>query len=140
MTGRIIQHIPAYVSGFENKTRGFASLNELLNIDFVNRFRQLPNGLNDPNFYRFSVSKHSDYEGYEYVLMAELHNGTSWYVIGYLNDTEIIKELPIWEPKSKAAVKDTLFYCENKIDEAMMQCGEQCDTCEKQQSKNEKTY
>jgi hypothetical protein len=35
---------------------------------------------------------------------------------------------------------DSEFYCENKIDEAMMQCGEQCDTCEKQQSKNEKTY
>lgn len=93
----ITQHRPAYFSGFENETKDFTSLEELLNIDWVDKFRKLPNGDIDPDFCQYSTKKHSDLKGYEYVLMAEYKNGYSSYVIGYMNENEVIKELPVWE-------------------------------------------
>lgn len=96
--GQIIQYRPAYVTGFENQVRHFGSLNELLNIDWVDRFRKLPNGQIDPNFHKYSISKHSDHKGYEYTLMAEYKGGKEWWVIGYLDESHILHELPKWVP------------------------------------------
>lgn len=96
--GQIIQYRPAYVTGFENQTRTFGSLNELLNIDWVDRFRKLPNGQIDPSFHKYSISKHSDYKGYEYTLMAEYKDGKEWWVIGYLDESPTLHELPKWVP------------------------------------------
>ena len=97
ITGTIIQYRPAYFSGFENLVQSFSCLKDLLNIAWVDSFRKLPNGQNKPNFHRFSISKYSDHPGYEYTLMAEYDDGKTWWVIGYLDENEIIKELPIWE-------------------------------------------
>jgi hypothetical protein len=102
---QIIQYRPAYFSGFETKTKAFSSLKELLNIEWVDTFRKLPNGQINPNFHQYSVSKHSNHKGYEYVLMAEYNNGYDWYMIGYLDENDIIKELPAWEPKYQTKPK-----------------------------------
>jgi len=95
----IRQYRPAYFSGFENETKAFTSLKELLNIDWVDNFRKMPNGQIDPNFHQYSTNKYSDHKGCEYVLMAEYNNGHSWYVIGFMDENEVIKELPAWEAK-----------------------------------------
>jgi hypothetical protein len=96
---QIRQYRPAYFSGFENETRAFTSLKELLNIEWVDNFRKLPNGQIDPNFHRYSISRHSDHKGYEYALMAEYKNGYYWWVVGFVDENEIIKELPVWVAK-----------------------------------------
>lgn len=88
-------------SGFEIKTNAFSSLSELLNVEWVDNFRKLPNGQIDPNFHQYSINKYSDHFGYQYVLMAEYKNGYSWYVVGYIDESEIIKELPVWQAKYK---------------------------------------
>lgn len=98
--GTIRQYRPAYVSGFENEVKSFASLKELLNIEWVDNFRKLPNGQIDPNFKQYSISKHSDHKGFEYTLIAEYNKGDVFYVIGFLDENDINKELPIWVYKT----------------------------------------
>ena len=84
----IRQYRPAYVTGFENETKTFTSLKELLNIEFVNNFRQFPNGQINSNFHQYSINKYSDHKGYEYMLMAEYRNGLEWWVLDTLMKTK----------------------------------------------------
>lgn len=95
----IKQHRPAYFSGFDNEEKSFSSLEELLNIEFVNSFKLLPNGELNPDFHQYSISKEQSHIPNGCILMAEYKKGLEWWVIGYINDNEIIKELPIWKPK-----------------------------------------
>jgi hypothetical protein len=90
---KITQHYPNFCEGFKAKTKSFESLEELLSIKWVDKFSQRP------NFHQFSISKYSDVKGKEYILMAEYDNGNSWFVVGYLDDSKIIEDLPVWEPK-----------------------------------------
>ena len=99
--GEIRQYRPACFSGFENETRVFTSLKELLDIEWVDNFRKSPKGQINTNFYRYSIDIYSDRKGYEYVLIAEYENGYSWCVVGFVDENEIIKELPIWCAKYK---------------------------------------
>ncbi len=93
----IRQYRPAYVTGFENETKEFSSLEELLSIEFVDNFRKLPNGQTNPRFHQFSISEiHGEFG---YVLMAEYSNGFEWWVVGYINDNDGIKDMPSWTPK-----------------------------------------
>ena len=99
--GTIRQYRPNYFTGFKNETRTFGSLKELLSIDWVDNFRKLPNGQIDPNFHQYSINKYSNHKGYEYILLAEYENGYKWWVIGFVDENEIIKELPEIEFKKR---------------------------------------
>ncbi len=92
----ITQYRPAFFSGFENQKVNFGSLEELFSIEFVDNFKRLPNGELDTSFLQYSKSKLSDEKGAEYALMAEYRRSQKkfWYVIGYLDDNQIIKQLP----------------------------------------------
>jgi hypothetical protein len=85
----IIQHRPGFFSGFQNETKQFSTLEELLAIPFVANFKE-----DDMQFHQFSASKYSDKEGYEYSLIAEYKKGYVWYVVGYMDESDIIKQLP----------------------------------------------
>jgi chloramphenicol O-acetyltransferase len=91
MKGIIKQYRPAYVSGYENQSNKFNSLNELLNIDWVKYFTE------HSDFYKFSISIAEQYQK-NHALMAEYKNGESWYVIGFIDkDTcKLLDELPIF--------------------------------------------
>jgi hypothetical protein len=95
---KITQYRPAFVTGFENDVREFNSLKELFGIEWVENF-SLSGGIKDTSFYRYSYDHYSDYKDKEYTLMAEYNDGYEWWVIGFVNDNQIIKELPIWKPK-----------------------------------------
>ncbi len=100
--GTIKQYRPGYFTGYENEIKEFNSLEELLELDFVVNFRKTPNISIDPKFHQYSISKNSSGSSeFPYVLMAEFRNGTEWWVVGYISETEIIKELPVWNPKEK---------------------------------------
>ena len=92
---KIKQHRPSYVTGFENEVKEFSSLEELLNIEFVKSFTFQPNGELNLDFHQFSISK----ELGTYLLMAEYNKGSNWWVVGYIDDNEITKKLPIWQDK-----------------------------------------
>jgi hypothetical protein len=95
----IIQYRPSYFSGYENAINEFNSLDELLNIEWVDAFKRLPNDQISPSFHQFSINKWSDQNDHKYVLIAEYKEGFEWWVVGYIDDNEIIKELPIWKAK-----------------------------------------
>ncbi len=90
---KIRQYRPNYFSGFENETKEFSSLKELLSIEWVDSFR------NQPDFHQFSINNPSSHSRSEYTLMAEYKNGNEWWVVGFIDENEIIKELPIWAAK-----------------------------------------
>jgi len=86
----ITQYYPAFVSGFESEVKSFYTKEDLLSIQWVDRFKQ-------DDFHRFSLSK----SGSSYVLMAEYEGGAKWFVVGFLNDDEIsvmeiLKGMPIF--------------------------------------------
>lgn len=92
--GTIRQHIPAFISGGEPKSNEFSSLEELFNIDWVKQWA-------DTNeFHRFSLSSDKYLSGGVH-LMAEYKEGTEWWVVGYISDDEITRQLPIWKPVEK---------------------------------------
>jgi hypothetical protein len=98
---KIKQYRPGFFTGFENAVREFNSLEELLAIDFVDNFKKLQSGLPskevDPNFHQFSISNQCTLGGeVPYVLMAEYEGGKVWWVVGYISETEIVKQLPVW--------------------------------------------
>jgi hypothetical protein len=99
MTGKIKQYRPSFFSGFENEDIEFNSVEELLAIDWVKNFANESNQP-QPKFHQFSISEleHPSDE-LKYLLMAEYKEGTEWYVVGYINATEIINTLPTWKPK-----------------------------------------
>ena len=93
---RILQHYPNFVSGYESQEVEYSSLQELLAIDFVNKFKLTFNDNVDPDFYRYSRSeKVEHWKGDHYLLMAEYKNGTEWWVVGFIfDDDDIITQLP----------------------------------------------
>lgn len=90
-SNRFVQHYP---SCFTVEDTDYFSLNfntqqELLECEFVSRFRQIV------GFYRYSISRKAQYS--PHTLMAEYKNGTEWWVAGYLKSLDGIN-LPIWKP------------------------------------------
>lgn len=97
----IKQYRPAFVSGFENQTVKFNSLEELFNIEFVDNFKFhiFETKINNPDFHRFSISIQNGHK----ILMAEYKQGTEWWVVGFIEGgDDIIKELPKWVAKEKS--------------------------------------
>ena len=90
---KITQHRPSYFSGFEIQTFDFNSIEELLEIHFVKNF----NAEFNSKFFQYSYSEYSDEPTKKFVLLAEYNEGKEWWVIGYVDDNEIIKTLPKWE-------------------------------------------
>jgi len=100
----IKQYRPGFFTGFENAEKEFNSLEELLALDFVDNFKKLPANTNrelDPHFHQFSISSMSDKLNVDFpnVLLAEYDGGKTWWVVGYINETEIVKQLPVWVAK-----------------------------------------
>ena len=85
----IHRHFPVYVDS-EPCSQSFNTLEELLNIDWVNIWATCK------DFYRFSISVGNSRP----MLMAELRDGYSWWVLGYLENLDGI-DLPKWEAKYK---------------------------------------
>lgn len=83
---KIVQHRPAYFDGFEKEVVPFATTEELLAIPFVARFRELD------GFHRYSVCRDHP----PMMLMAEVEEGRTWWVIGHLDDDH--PDLPTWKP------------------------------------------
>lgn len=83
---KVRQHIPAFFDGFEPCEGEVHTLNELLDLAFVHRWRV------SSDFARFSVSARYDDD----LLMCELTNG-KYFVVAYLRGADkhdIIRELP----------------------------------------------
>lgn len=106
----IKQYRPAFVTGYENQTIEFNSVEELLKIEFVDNFKKaynkplpanVPAGLvalmdEDDKFHQFSISERTDHK----ILMAEYKKGKEWWVVGFITDQAgIVNSLPKWEPK-----------------------------------------
>ena len=91
--GIIKQYKPAFFTGFKKAEVQFETKEELLNIDWVKNFSDPIYGMN--HFHQFSVSNG--------ILMAEYDNGGHWHVVGFITDSEVINEFPVWEAKSKEA-------------------------------------
>jgi hypothetical protein len=89
MKATIEQYRPNYVSGYENNKNTFKSIQELLNIDWVSNFKS-------DKFYQFSMC-HKSFHGDQNTLIAEYNNGEEWYVVGFINETDLINELPIFD-------------------------------------------
>lgn len=100
----ILQHRPGYFSGFQNQVVEFSTLDELLNIPFVIDFKceSIP-GI---KFYQFSIDKCPERKDYPYCLIAEYRTGYVWYVVGYIDENNIIKELPEFVPKYAGSKTD----------------------------------
>jgi hypothetical protein len=78
--------------------------------------------------------KEKPYRDGEALIKQYLYDFLLWYEVTEYQNPNPTNQFLI----SAIARFDSDFYCENKIDEAMLQCGEQCDTCKNQQNKNEK--
>lgn len=95
--GSIKQYRPAFFTGFENVIKTFSTLEELYAIEFVANFKDPRSG----TFYRYSLSREQGSSEYPHVLMAEYQEGYVWYVIGYIDESEIAKQIPAWQGKRK---------------------------------------
>lgn len=84
---KIRQHIPNWISGYENQEVEFEGLDDLLAIEFVNGFKERG------DFYRFSIDP-APFDN-KHLLMAEYRDGKEWWVVGYLNEKV---DLPKWKP------------------------------------------
>ena len=93
------QYFPAFYSGFEEKESKFNSIEDLLKIDWIKKWSETP------NFYRYSISRLDYREQFIYALMAEYEGGCHWFVIGYIDKYDLIKELPNWAPNYKKSRK-----------------------------------
>ncbi len=76
------EHIPPYCSGVESRTDSVSSVEELLALPWVARFRMM----SPQTFYQFSLSDHRR-------LMAEYDTGKEFWVVAYLSSDEPI-DLP----------------------------------------------
>jgi len=84
---RFVEHYPAYCD-YDPKSYGFDTLEELLNIEFVKRFK------NQKGFCRYSYSSPH--------LMAEYNEGKKWWCVGSIrNNLGLPKWEPIYEKDSK---------------------------------------
>ncbi len=119
MTGTIRQYYPAYFSEFMEEVKTFTTLKELFNIEWVDSFSKLSNGEINPKFYRYSISIYPSGN----MLMAEYDGGYEWWVIGYVDENDIINELPVFKIKYKRknhqksmlnTVPDAIHYLETQ--------------------------
>jgi hypothetical protein len=78
------QHIPRYAYGFKAHEEDFNSLNELLNINIVKKFKS------QEGFYQYSLTE-------DRMLMAEYEKGYRWTVIGFIDNP--VEGLPKWIAK-----------------------------------------
>ncbi len=83
----VAQYIPSFATGIEPYINKFNSLDELLNIEWINRHTR------NPDFYKFSISKPDN------LFMVEHDEGYRWFVIGKLYDINSSLELPKWKAK-----------------------------------------
>ena len=79
---------PGYFTGFEDTEHEFNTLEEMLEIDWIDGFTK------QHNFHQFSIGDKSNIG--KPALMAELNEGESWWVIGWLDHA--VEGLPKWEP------------------------------------------
>jgi len=100
---KIKQYRPAFFTGFENEEKEFNSLEELFAIDFVDNFKKTPNNKVNPNFHQFSISTPS--VDLPHILMAEYKGGAEWWVVGYIDDGEAVRQLPKWVPNDGKEAK-----------------------------------
>lgn len=84
-------HFPHYIKAKKSSSVVFHTLEDLLNIDHVSKFKI--SKFQEKPFFRFSLSKETDKK---YILMAEYDNGKSWWVVGFINQN--IEDLPTWNP------------------------------------------
>lgn len=90
----IQRHLPTFCSEHKKEILKFKDVDELFNIDFVDRFS---NNVSEHVFYGFSISRNEK----PHLLMAEYDEGKKWFVVGYLNGEEdILRDLPDWEIRS----------------------------------------
>jgi len=76
----------------------FASLDELLSLPFVAEFVAKADPDDGVEFYRFSKSNHGSIGlGLEDMLIAEYNEGANMLVVGYIENSELVKELPLYE-------------------------------------------
>jgi hypothetical protein len=82
-TNKIIQHVPGFVEA-EPHVSEFTTLDELLSLPWVDRYKQRPGA-----FHQYSV--------YQNMLVIEFDNGMWWRPIGYLKKP--VGGLPKWKSK-----------------------------------------
>jgi len=85
----IRQYSPAFFSGFENQTVEFETISQLKSIPFVLNFTTTE------DFCGFAISRDNN------ALVAVYKNGTEWWVVGFIKDTNI--DLPTWCPNFNPA-------------------------------------
>lgn len=83
MTNVVRQYRPTSFVGFVNAVFEFETLNQLLAIDFVKHFANLP------TFHRFSLDENR--------LMAEYKDGEVFWVVAMIDQPEAV-DLPTWTP------------------------------------------
>jgi hypothetical protein len=88
---KVRQHIPNFFSGFQQQEAEANTLEDLLAIEFVDRWTA------DPHFHRFSVEWNYGDCTDCHLLMAETHEGKKWWVVAYLSGPiDPIQHLPKW--------------------------------------------
>jgi hypothetical protein len=96
------QHIPSFID-FEPAEADVASLEELVQLKFIDRFILMP------EFKRLCIARQDDRwqaEGYPVLLMAEFTKGPAYLVIAHLSgpdqkQKQLTAPIPIWDlPKS----------------------------------------
>ncbi len=92
---KIHQYRPMFFDGYDNQINEFNSIDELLNIDWVKNFSLGMDEKPNPHFHKYSISDDG-----RPTLMAEFEDGKTWYVIGFIDDIEPVKDLPPWRPKT----------------------------------------
>ena len=89
---KVTQHHPAFFEGFDNWTGEVTTLEELLALEFIARWREAP------EFYRFSLQR--DYVSRDYfapgdppqtisLLIAEVKEGREWWVVAKLEGEDL---------------------------------------------------
>ncbi len=92
---KIKQYRPNFFSGFENETVEFATTEELLNVEFVKKFKR-------DGFSGFALSTYGEQTN----LIATYKNGKKWWVVGFIDDVSNVN-LSKWEA-GKAPVEKLL--------------------------------
>lgn len=90
MTTHLEQRIPGGVEK-EPEFATVETLDDLVSVPFIAR------QISSKNFYRLSVSSAPGEK--DRLLMMELHEGYTWFVLAYLRGDPL--PLPAWEPKYK---------------------------------------
>ena|ERR1051326_4297512 len=94
MLGTIIQHEPSFFNGYKNRIRKFATIDELLRIDFVAVWETVY------SFRQYSITSQYRKKDYPYALIAEFNSAYPWFIVGYIDENDIIKTLPEWNVNS----------------------------------------